>query len=90
VPLVRVIYPENVNQDELVSFSGDSAMPGVVSFVKWVDDSPLTVFATASADMIVELFVKLGVHTVHVVSKGIFIGIIHKKDIIAFLKKRHI
>ncbi|KAI8911641.1 chloride channel [Gorgonomyces haynaldii] len=53
----------------------------------WVDKAPMTVSHLASAEVVLELFLKLGIRTLLVVRDGSFAGVIHKKRMLLFMKK---
>jgi chloride channel 3/4/5 len=55
-------------------------------YTRWMDQAPVTVAYNTTMEMTMELFVKLGIKTLMVVEKGRFLGIIHKKDVIAYLR----
>ena len=55
---------------------------------KWVDKAPLTVSSASSCEMVVELFIKLGIRSLLVVKNGVFVGLVHKKRVLAFLRNR--
>jgi chloride channel 3/4/5 len=56
---------------------------------QWIDKAPLTIQASASCEMVVELFIKLGIRSLIVVREGVFLGILHKKRILSFLSNMH-
>ena len=56
-------------------------------FTKWIDQAPLTVSCNASMEMVLELFVKMGVKTLLVVEDGRYVGRIHKKLLLGYLKE---
>ncbi|KAJ8328947.1 hypothetical protein O5D80_002909 [Batrachochytrium dendrobatidis] len=66
--------------------SGSNATPVDVS--QWVDQTPLSVSELSSIELVVELFIKLGVRTLCVVSEGKFVGLIHKKRLLIFLSNK--
>ncbi|KAJ3269167.1 hypothetical protein HDV01_001713 [Terramyces sp. JEL0728] len=49
--------------------------------------APLAVSASASCELVIEMFVKLGIRTLLVVRDGVFVGIIHKKRLLSFIHK---
>jgi chloride channel 3/4/5 len=57
----------------------------VRDFTEYVDRAPTVVSVSASGEMIIEYFVKLGVKTILVVKRGQFAGVIHKKTLLSFL-----
>ncbi|KAJ2994784.1 H(+)/Cl(-) exchange transporter 5 [Globomyces sp. JEL0801] len=67
-------------------FLQTSHIPGsICDLSQWVDKAPLSVSATTSCEMVVELFMKLGIRTLLVVKEGVFVGVIHKKRILSFI-----
>ncbi|KAJ3253282.1 hypothetical protein HK103_000776 [Boothiomyces macroporosus] len=63
-----------------------SANP-ICDLSQWVDKAPLTVSASASCELVIEMFVKLGIRTLLVIRDGVFVGIIHKKRLLSFIHK---
>ncbi|KAI8922971.1 chloride channel [Entophlyctis helioformis] len=59
-----------------------------VDISQWVDQMPLTVSEHTSIELVLELFVKLGVRTLSVVTEGRYVGIIHKKRLLVFLSSK--
>eukprot|EP00842_Homolaphlyctis_polyrhiza_P001250 jgi/Hompol1/2125/HPOL_001596-RA len=59
-----------------------------VDISQWVDQTPLTVPQSASIELVLELFVKLGVRTLCVVNEGKYVGIVHKKRLLAFINTK--
>jgi chloride channel 3/4/5 len=55
---------------------------------QWVDKAPLTVSSAASCEVVIELFIKLGIRSLLVVKNGLFVGMVHKKRVLAFLRNR--
>ncbi|KAJ1978280.1 hypothetical protein H4R35_001968 [Dimargaris xerosporica] len=56
------------------------------NFTPFVDQAPLAVTPNASAEMVAELFRKLGLRYLCVVDDGCFQGVIHKKRFISYLR----
>jgi len=54
-------------------------------FSAYVDRAPLTVSVNASMDVVLELFMKLGLRYICVVRHGRYVGMIHKKRLLAYL-----
>ncbi|KAL3895943.1 MAG: hypothetical protein SGCHY_004394 [Lobulomycetales sp.] len=71
-----------LNAWESTDIETDSKEPN--DFTKWMDQSPITVSGNASMELVMELFAKLGVRTVLVVQDGRFLGVLHKKKLLAF------
>ncbi|ORX84354.1 hypothetical protein K493DRAFT_239296 [Basidiobolus meristosporus CBS 931.73] len=53
----------------------------------YMDQAPLTVTENSPMELVLELFSKLGVRYVCVVSHGQYVGMIHKKRLLAYLKE---
>ena len=53
----------------------------------WIDQSPVLVSCHASMEMVLELFIRLGIKTVCVVDKGVYIGCVYKKRLLEALNK---
>lgn len=58
---------------------------GVCDLSQWVDKAPLCIASSASCEMVVELFMKLGIRSLVVTRDGMYIGVIHKKQMLAFI-----
>ncbi|KAJ3222098.1 hypothetical protein HK099_002713 [Clydaea vesicula] len=56
-------------------------------YSKWMDQNPLFVGVGTSMEFVVELFVKLGVKTLFVCFDGRFVGTVHKKKLLSYLKE---
>jgi len=56
-------------------------------FTAYVDRAPLTVSQNASMDVVLELFMKLGLRYLCVVRHGKYVGMIHKKRLLKYLKQ---
>ncbi|KAL0086838.1 chloride channel [Phycomyces blakesleeanus] len=57
-------------------------------FSNYVDHAPLTIHHNASMEMLMDMFVKLGARYVCVTqSSGRFLGIVHKRRLLAYLKE---
>ncbi|KAJ3082941.1 hypothetical protein HK102_001370 [Quaeritorhiza haematococci] len=54
---------------------------------QWVDWAPLMISQNSSMETVMELFVKLGIKTMLVVNEGKYVGTIHKKKLLAYLKE---
>ncbi|OAQ32713.1 hypothetical protein K457DRAFT_70283 [Linnemannia elongata AG-77] len=67
-----------------------------MDFTPFTDQAPLSVSLFSSMDLVMELFIKLGIKYVCVVKAGEHYGMIHKKRLLSFLKendekqKRHV
>ena len=55
------------------------------SLYSWMDQSPLMVTSICSMELVLELFIKLGIKTLMIVDHGKFIGLIHKKQLLGYL-----
>ncbi|KAF9897588.1 hypothetical protein BX616_005315, partial [Lobosporangium transversale] len=58
-----------------------------MDFTPFTDQAPLAVSLFSSMDLVMELFIKLGIKYVCVVKAGQLYGMIHKKRLLAFLKE---
>ncbi|TPX34208.1 hypothetical protein SmJEL517_g03121 [Synchytrium microbalum] len=58
-------------------------------FSIWVNWAPLTISVASSMDIATELFVKMGAKVILVVEDGGFVGLIHKKRLISYLKNKN-
>lgn len=58
----------------------------VFDISSWMDQSPLMVTSVCSLELVLELFMKLGIKTLMIVDSGKFAGLIHKKQLLGFLK----
>jgi hypothetical protein len=57
-------------------------------FSKWVDLAPLALSIHSPSELVLEVFIKLGVRMVCVVEDGKFVGVIHKKRLLGFVSAR--
>ncbi|KAF9956673.1 hypothetical protein BGZ70_009801 [Mortierella alpina] len=57
-----------------------------MDFTPFTDQAPLSVSLFSSMDLVMELFIKLGIKYVCVVKAGELYGMIHKKRLLSFLK----
>ncbi|RIA80878.1 chloride channel [Glomus cerebriforme] len=57
------------------------------NFTAYVNQAPLTVSKNASLEVVLELFKKLGLRYVIVVDRGQYIGVIHKKRLLVYLRQ---
>ncbi|KAF9357964.1 hypothetical protein BGX26_002756 [Mortierella sp. AD094] len=58
-----------------------------MDFTPFTDQAPLAVSLFSSMDLVMELFIKLGIKYVCVVKAGKHYGMIHKKRLLSFLKE---
>ncbi|KAI1296089.1 hypothetical protein EDD11_007575 [Mortierella claussenii] len=58
-----------------------------MDFTPFTDQAPLSVSLFSSMDLVMELFIKLGIKYVCVVKAGEHYGMIHKKRLLSFLKE---
>ncbi|KAF8974889.1 hypothetical protein BGZ46_009619 [Entomortierella lignicola] len=58
-----------------------------MDFTPFTDQAPLAVSLFSSMDLVMELFIKLGIKYVCVVKAGEHYGMIHKKRLLSFLKE---
>ncbi|KAK9717300.1 hypothetical protein K7432_006318 [Basidiobolus ranarum] len=56
-------------------------------FSAYMDHAPVTVTEYTPMEVVLELFTKLGTRYLCVVDKGRFVGVIHKKRLLAYLKE---
>jgi chloride channel 3/4/5 len=58
----------------------------VFDISSWMDRSPVMVTSDCSLELVLELFMKLGIKTLMIVDSGKFAGLLHKKQLLGFLK----
>ncbi|CAG8709022.1 3867_t:CDS:2, partial [Dentiscutata heterogama] len=58
----------------------------ITDFTAYTDQAPLTVSKNASLEVVLELFKKLGLRYVCVVNGGDYVGVIHKKQLLVYLR----
>ncbi|CAG8463355.1 9168_t:CDS:10 [Acaulospora morrowiae] len=58
-----------------------------IDFTVYMDQAPLTVSQNSSLEVVLELFKKLGLRYVCVVDCGQYVGVIHKKRLLAHLRE---
>ncbi|CAG8699206.1 15569_t:CDS:2 [Racocetra fulgida] len=58
----------------------------ITNFTAYTDLAPLTVSKNASLEVVLELFKKLGLRYVCVVNCGHYVGVIHKKQLLIYLR----
>ncbi|GJJ74156.1 chloride channel 3/4/5 [Entomortierella parvispora] len=77
--------------DARVSSSGTTDLlrdpAHTMDFTPFTDQAPLSVSLFSSMDLVMELFIKLGIKYVCVVKAGEHYGMIHKKRLLTFLKE---
>ena len=59
-----------------------------VDISEWVDQTPLSTSTLSSVELVLEMFIKLGVRTLCVVNEGKLAGLIHKKHLLRFLENQ--
>ncbi|CAG8445792.1 5586_t:CDS:10 [Diversispora eburnea] len=79
-------YFKEFSTPEIIMSDGDSNPKGT-NFVHYMDKAPLTVAQNSSLELVLELFKKLGLKYVCVVNCGHYVGVIHKKKLLAELKE---
>jgi len=55
-------------------------------FTPWVDQAPIMISVNSSMELATEMFVRLGTRYLCVVLDGHFVGVIHKKSLIKYIK----
>ena len=56
-------------------------------FSQFVNKAPISLASQSSAELVVELFMKLGIRTLLIINDGEYSGIIHKKQLLYMLSK---
>ncbi|KAG0236718.1 hypothetical protein BGW42_002880 [Actinomortierella wolfii] len=82
VPAGRISSVATGGTSELIEHPGLT-----MDFTPFTDQAPLAVSLFSSMDLVVELFIKLGLKYVCVVKAGEHYGMIHKKQLLTFLKE---
>ncbi|KAJ3015821.1 hypothetical protein HKX48_004378 [Thoreauomyces humboldtii] len=57
------------------------------SLAAWMDTSPLLIPHTAPLDLAIDMVAKMGVRTLCVVCEGRLVGVLHKKTLVAYLRR---
>jgi chloride channel 3/4/5 len=89
--LLRRNKPVSEQNPEPTSFERDSPVPdyivndSMLDLTPFMDQAPLSVPLNASMEVVLELFIKLGVRYLCVVDNGHYVGVIHKKRLLAYL-----
>ncbi|ORX98886.1 Clc chloride channel, partial [Basidiobolus meristosporus CBS 931.73] len=81
------LNPDDVNAHCYFSKTFDGYEDHLVDLTAYMDQAPLTISENSSMELVLELFSKLGVRYVCVVSHGQYVGMIHKKRLLAYLKE---
>ena len=81
----NILYPspqvaESVTHDPIL----DSH---VYCLSQFINKAPITISSLSSAELVVEIFMKLGIRTLLVLNEGTYAGIIHKKQLLSLLHK---
>ncbi|RHZ54295.1 hypothetical protein Glove_428g54 [Diversispora epigaea] len=79
-------YFKEFTTPEIIMSGGDYKPKGT-NFIQYMDQAPLTVAQNSSLELVLELFKKLGLKYICVVNCGQYVGVIHKKRLLAELKK---
>ena len=64
-----------------------SANTHLYDFSQFVNKAPISLESQSSAELVVELFMKLGIRTLLIICEGVYVGIIHKKQLLYLLAK---
>jgi chloride channel 3/4/5 len=75
----------STNEEEIVK-DGNLVQPEMNDFTPWVDQAPLMISVNSSMELATEMFVRLGTRYLCVVLDGHFVGVIHKKALIKYIK----
>ncbi|KAJ3186073.1 hypothetical protein HDU85_000988 [Gaertneriomyces sp. JEL0708] len=67
---------------------GPTDDPRIHDLAPYTDQAPLSIPATMSLDVVYELFVKLGVRCLCVVWEGRLVGVVGRKDVVGWGRKR--
>lgn len=83
-----IIQKERIDWEYLPIVVPYAVTPGkeVFDISSWMDHSPLMVTSDCSLELVLELFMKLGIKTLMIVDSGRFAGLVHKKQLLGFLK----
>ncbi|CAG8445238.1 7375_t:CDS:2 [Acaulospora colombiana] len=73
-----------------ISRAGEERDDNEIDFTLYMDQAPLTVSQHASLEVVLELFKKLGLRYVCVVNCGQYVGLIHKKKLLAHLREMNL
>jgi len=73
------------NEEDYVK-DGNLIQPEINDFTPWVDQAPLMISVNSSMELATEMFVRLGTRYLCVVLDGHFVGVIHKKALIKYIK----
>ncbi|OUM60253.1 hypothetical protein PIROE2DRAFT_46439, partial [Piromyces sp. E2] len=65
---------------------GNLVQPEINDLTPWVDQAPLMISVNSSMELATEMFVRLGTRYLCVVLDGRFVGVIHKKVLIKYIK----
>lgn len=78
----------NFNHENIESPGTTSSRQALNNFSQYIDHAPLTINQNASMTLLMDMFTKLGARYVCVThSDGRFLGIIHKRRLLAYLKE---
>ncbi|ORX73507.1 hypothetical protein BCR32DRAFT_237654 [Anaeromyces robustus] len=75
----------NNNEEEFVK-NGNLIQPEINDFTPWIDQAPLMISVNSSMQLATEMFVRLGTRYLCVVMDGHFVGVIHKKALIKYIR----
>ncbi|KAK9722806.1 hypothetical protein K7432_002427 [Basidiobolus ranarum] len=81
------IKPEDTNIRCYFNQTFDEVENHLNDLTAYMDQAPLTISENSSMELVLELFSKLGVRYVCVVSHGQYVGMIHKKRLLVYLKE---
>jgi len=81
-----LLAASNSSNEHDVVKDGNLIQPEVNDFTPWVDQAPLMISVNSSMELATEMFVRLGTRYLCVVLDGHFVGVIHKKALIKYIK----
>ncbi|ORX60163.1 hypothetical protein BCR36DRAFT_316643 [Piromyces finnis] len=74
------------NNEENILKDNKLIEPEIIDFTPWIDQAPIMISANSSMELATEMFVRLGTRFLCVVLDGHFVGVIHKKALIKYIK----
>jgi chloride channel 3/4/5 len=83
-PFTSHSVPRSAEQDSPL-FPTLSTTSSSCDLSHWVDKAPICISHCTSSDLVLELFMKMGIRTLLVTKDGLFTGIIHKKRVLQLI-----
>jgi len=81
-----LLLASNTTNDQDFNEEGILIQSEVNDFTPWVDQAPIMISVNSSMELATEMFVRLGTRYLCVVLDGHFVGVIHKKSLIKYIK----